>query len=108
MAKPGFVTRRHLATLLVAATARPALAASASPWPIQRWATATAALVSAEVSQQFSEYEGPGTVGFRAPELAAKKELQALLRLGGALETLRGALVVLAPIIAAAISSLFE
>jgi len=64
--------------------------------------------ISAEVGEQFSSYEGAGTFGFRPPELAARKELQATLGLGGALKTLQGSFAVLAPVIAAAVSSLFS
>lgn len=74
----------------------------------QRWATVTGTLISEEVKRQFSEFEGPGTPGYRASELSAKRELQATLGVGGALKTLQGSLAVLAPIIAAAISSLFS
>jgi hypothetical protein len=73
-----------------------------------RWAAAAANAVSAEVREQFSAYEGPGTVGYRPPELAARKELQATLGLGGALRTLQGSFAVLAPVIAAAVGSLFS
>jgi hypothetical protein len=73
-----------------------------------RWAAVADEAVSTEVREQFSAYEGPGTAGFRPPELAAKKELQATLNLGGALRTLQGSFAVLAPVIAAAVSSLFS
>ena len=49
-----------------------------------------------------------GTAGYRAPELALKKELESTLGLGGALGSLQGSIAVLAPVIAAAASSLFS
>jgi hypothetical protein len=73
----------------------------------QRWAAETARLVSEEVSRQLPGKTLPGTPGFRAPELALKKELLSTLGVGGALKSLQGSVAVLAPVIAAAVSSLF-
>jgi hypothetical protein len=75
----------------------------------QTWAAAADALVADEVERQFSDSKSrAGTPGFRAPELSIKKELHAPLGVGGAVKTLQGSLAVLAPVIAAAISSLFS
>jgi hypothetical protein len=74
----------------------------------QRWAAATEREILAEIRRQLP---GPastgGTPGFRAPELELRKELDATLGLGGALHAVQGSLAVLAPVIAAAVSSLF-
>jgi hypothetical protein len=74
----------------------------------QRWTRETARLISEEVARQLPDSSLPGTTGFRAPELALTKELQATLGLGGPLKSLQGSLSVLAPVIAAAVSSLFS
>lgn len=77
--------------------------------PVYRvWATTTEREIAAEVQRQLAADAAPGgTPGFRAPELALKKELGATLGLGGALRSLQGSVAVLAPVIAAAVSSLF-
>ena len=75
----------------------------------QRWAAKTARLISDEVKWQLPDDQSlRGTAGFRAPELRLTKELQAALGVGGALKSLQGSVAVLAPVIAAAISSLFS
>lgn len=75
----------------------------------QRWATETARLISDEVKRQLPDAQSlRGTVGFRAPELSLTKELHATLGVGGPLKSLQGSVAVLAPVIAAAISSLFS
>lgn len=75
----------------------------------QRWAAKTARLISDEVKRQLPDDQSlRGTAGFRAPELRLTKELQAALGVGGALKSLQGSVAVLAPVIAAAISSLFS
>lgn len=74
----------------------------------QRWATETTRLIADEVERQLAESRPRhGTVGFRASELSLTKELHATLRVGGALTSLQGSLAVLAPVVAAAVSSLF-
>lgn len=74
----------------------------------QVWAAATEREIAEEVKRQLPEHPSlGGTAGFRAPELALKKELDATLGLGGALRALQGSVAVLAPVIAAAVSSLF-
>ena len=75
----------------------------------QRWAARTAALISDEVRRQLPDDPSlRGTAGFRAPELQLTKELYATLGVGGPLKSLQGSVAVLAPVIAAAISSLFS
>lgn len=74
----------------------------------QLWAAATESEIAEEVKRQLAEHAFPGgTPGFRAAELALKKELEATLGIGGALRSLQGSVAVLAPVIAAAVSSLF-
>ena len=74
----------------------------------QRWAAETTRLIADEVERQLADDRPrPGTSGFRASELALTKELQATLGVGGALKSLQGSLAVLAPVVAAAVSSLF-
>jgi hypothetical protein len=73
----------------------------------QLWATATEREIAEEVKRQLPNQALGGTAGFRAPELALKKELDATLGVGGALRSLQGSVAVLAPVIAAAVSSLF-
>lgn len=74
----------------------------------QVWAAATEREIAEEVKRQLPKDASlGGTAGFRAPELALKKELDATLGLGGALRSLQGSVAVLAPVIAAAVSSLF-
>ena len=74
----------------------------------QLWAAATEHEIATEVERQLSDHASSGgTPGFRAAELALKKELEATLGLGGALRSLQGSVAVLAPVIAAAVSSLF-
>ena len=74
----------------------------------QRWTRETGRLISDEVARQLPDESLPGTTGFRVPELALTKELEAALGLGGPLKSLQGSLSVLAPVIAAAVSSLFS
>lgn len=74
----------------------------------RRWAMDAERLISLEVKRQRPSQGQPGSFGFRMPELSIKKELRATLGLGGALKTLQGAFAVLAPIVAAAISSQFS
>jgi hypothetical protein len=77
--------------------------------PHQLWATATEQAIAKEVKRQLPEHAKlGGTAGFRAAELALKKELSATLGVGGALGSLQGSLAVLAPVVAAAVSSLFS
>jgi hypothetical protein len=86
-----------------------ALALAALYIPVhERWASAARRTISLEVARQVPPSETAGTIGFTIPELSARKELQSSLGLGGALSTLQGSLAVLAPIIAAAASSLFS
>ena len=74
----------------------------------QVWAAATQRAIAVEVKRQLPEPPGhAGTPGFRVGELALKKELAATLGMGGALRSLQGSVAVLAPVIAAAVSSLF-
>jgi hypothetical protein len=74
----------------------------------QVWATATEREIAEEVKRQLPrDALLGGTAGFRSPELALKKELDAALGLGGALRSLQGSVAVLAPVVAAAVSSLF-
>jgi hypothetical protein len=74
----------------------------------QRWAAETARLISDEVERQLPDREQiRGTMGFRSSELSLTKELHAALGVGGALKSLQGSLAVLAPVVAAAVSSLF-
>jgi len=74
---------------------------SIGPWRAQ-------SAIAEEVERQLPEHPAQGgTPGFRAPELALKKELETTLGLGGALRWLQGSVAVLAPVIAAAVSSLF-
>jgi hypothetical protein len=74
----------------------------------QVWAAATQREIALEVERQLPEPTGhAGTPGFRVGELALKKELEATLGMGGALRSLQGSVAVLAPVIAAAVSSLF-
>jgi hypothetical protein len=54
----------------------------------QLWATATEREIAEEVKRQLPDEAPAGTVGFRAPELALKKELDATLGRGGALRSL--------------------
>jgi len=75
----------------------------------QVWANETEVRISEEVRRQLPAEPAPGgTPGFRAAELALSKELHATLGLGGPLKTFQGPLAVLAPVIAAAVSSLFS
>jgi hypothetical protein len=74
----------------------------------QLWATETERQIAEEVRRQLLDQASfAGTAGFRAPELALRKELHATLGVGGALHSLQRSLAVLAPVIAAAVSSLF-
>lgn len=74
----------------------------------QLWAAATGREIAEEVKRQLPEHTcHAGTPGFRAAELALTKELEATLGIGGALRSLQGSVAVLAPVIAAAVSSLF-
>jgi hypothetical protein len=74
----------------------------------QRWAAETTRLISDEVKRQLADREPlRGTMGFRSSELSLTKELHAALGVGGALKSLQGSLAVLAPVVAAAVSSLF-
>jgi hypothetical protein len=86
-----------------------ALALAAVYVPVyQLWATATGREIAEEVERQLSAARAlSGTQGFRAPELALSKELTGTLGLGGAGHSLQGSVAVLAPVIAAAVSSLF-
>jgi hypothetical protein len=74
----------------------------------ERWAAQAARLISDEVRRQLPNQSLPGTVGYRAPELALTKELHTTLGVGGPLKSLQGSVAVLAPVIAAAVSSLFS
>jgi hypothetical protein len=75
----------------------------------QLWRAATEREIEREVQRQLADKATlSGTAGFRAPELALKKELSATLGVGGVLPSLQGSLGVLAPVIAAAVSSLFS
>jgi hypothetical protein len=74
----------------------------------QLWAAATVREIAKEVERQLPDNSyRDGTPGFRAAELALKKELEGTLGIGGALRSLQGSVAVLAPVIAAAVSSLF-
>ena len=74
----------------------------------QIWAGETEREIAQEIKRQLAADEKlAGTAGFRAPELALKKELESTLGVGGALRSVQGSLAVLAPVIAAAVSSLF-
>lgn len=86
-----------------------ALVLGALYFPVhQVWVAEAETLIADEVNRQFSSDKSlAGTPGFRPPELAAKKELRLTLGVGGALTTLQGSFSILAPVIAAAISSLF-
>ena len=73
-----------------------------------RWAAATQLEIAAEIERQLPEVAtADGTPGYRAPELELRKELEATLGVGGPLRSLQGSVSVLAPVIAAAVSSLF-
>ena len=75
----------------------------------QLWAGATEREIAREIKRQRpADDKVGGTVGFRSPELALKKELESTLGIGGALRSLQGSVAVLAPVIAAAVSSLFS
>lgn len=85
-----------------------ALALTAIYVPVhQRWTTALGAAVDAEVADQFLADRSLGTAGYRVQELKAIGELRAALGAKGALATIQGSFSVLAPVIAAAVSSLF-
>jgi hypothetical protein len=75
----------------------------------QRWAAETGTLIADEVRRQISDDRSlPGTAGFRSAEMSLTKELKAKLGVGGgALASFQGSFAVLAPVIAAAIASLF-
>ena len=74
----------------------------------QVWAEATRREVAEEVKRQLAEHVPQGgTPGFRAPELALTSELEVKLGVSGALRSLQGSVAVLAPVITAAVSSLF-
>ena len=75
----------------------------------QRWASETETLISDEVQRQLADDTSlPGTGGYRSAEMSLTRELKAKLGLGGgALASLQGSFAVLAPVIAAAVSSLF-
>lgn len=86
-----------------------ALALTAIYVPVhQRWASAMGAAVKDEITEQFAADTSPGKRGYRVPELRAKTELRAALGAKGALATIQGSFSVLAPVIAAAVSSLFS
>jgi hypothetical protein len=86
-----------------------ALALAALYVPVyERWSTAARTAIDLEVSRQYSPTETHGTTGFGIAELTAKKALQTELGLGSAFGSAKGSLAVLAPIIAAAASSLFS
>jgi hypothetical protein len=73
------------------------------------WARKTKREIAAEVKRQLGANDkAAGTAGFRAPELALQRELESTLGVGGALRSLQGSVSVLAPVIAAAVSSLFS
>jgi len=74
----------------------------------ERWSTAAWSTISVEVSRQYPPVDSTGTIGYSVAELSAKKALQTDVGPGSALGTLQGPLAVLAPIIAAAASSLFS
>jgi hypothetical protein len=75
----------------------------------QLWARETEREIVEEVKRQVrTDARVGGTPGFREAELALKKELESALRVGGALRSLQGSIAVLAPVIAAAVSSLFS
>jgi hypothetical protein len=72
------------------------------------WARKTQREIAEEVKRQLPATEKTaGTAGFRVAELALKTELESALGVGGALRSLQGSVSVLAPVIAAAVSSLF-
>jgi hypothetical protein len=86
-----------------------ALALAALYIPVyERWSTTARMAIKVEVSRQYRPLGVERTAGFSVEELGAKKALQTELGLGGALGSLQGSLAVLAPIIAAAASSLFS
>jgi hypothetical protein len=72
------------------------------------WAASAEREIAAEVRRQLPDTEQEGTAGFRGPELALKKELSATLGVGSAFGSLQGSVSLLAPVIAAAVSSLFS
>ena len=75
----------------------------------QRWATEARRLISDEVKLQLpGDQPLRGTVGFRSSEMSLTNELNARLGVGGALKSLQGSVAVLAPVIAATVSSLFS
>jgi hypothetical protein len=75
----------------------------------QLWVSVTEREIAQEIKRQLpADPRVGGTTGFRAPELALKKELESTLGVGSALHSLQGSVAVLAPVIAAAVSSLFS
>jgi hypothetical protein len=73
------------------------------------WVRKTKREITEEVKRQLSGNDNAdGTAGFRPPELALKRELESTLGVGRALRSLQGSVAVLAPVIAAAVSSLFS
>lgn len=75
----------------------------------QAWAGETEREIAREIKRQLpSDQKLGGTAGFRGPELALKKELESTVGVGGPLRSLQGSVAVLAPVIAAAVSSLFS
>jgi hypothetical protein len=74
----------------------------------QRWAAATASLISDEVARQLTGTPLPGTPGFRPAELSLRRELNQTLGVEGPLKSIRGSVAVLSPVIAAAVASLFS
>lgn len=75
----------------------------------QLWVRETEREIAREIKRQLpADDKVGGTAGFRGPELALKKELESTLGVGGALRSLQGSVAVLAPVIAAAVSSLFS
>jgi hypothetical protein len=96
-------------TILLVWGAIYALALAALYIPVyDRWSTAARTAIILEVSRQHAPSGSNATRGFSVAELSARKALQTELGLGGALGGLQGSLAVLAPIIAAAASSLFS
>jgi len=73
----------------------------------QRWAETADTLIREEVARQEPNTSPKGTGGYRAAELALTKELKVRLGVGGPLKTLQGSVSLLAPVLAAAVSSLF-
>jgi hypothetical protein len=103
---PGGESLPSIVVLLWGSTFAAGLAAIYVPVH-QRWAAEAARLIAVEVARQLRGQSLPGTAGYRAPELALTKELSSTLGVGGPLKTIQGSVSLLAPVIAAAVSSLF-